>query len=98
MRRRCSDLRGSTWTRALPNGYMLSLLGFVIFALGGGVDFAWHSLFGFEADEEALLRSEGLDLDARTAQRLYALAAWFRDLRARWWRGFRLALAIWVRG
>jgi hypothetical protein len=34
---------------------MLSLLGFMIFALGGGVDFAWHTLFGFEADEEALL-------------------------------------------
>jgi len=48
-------MRGYPWTRALPNGYMLSLLGFVLFTLGGGVDFAWHTLFGFEADEEALL-------------------------------------------
>ncbi|MFL5807193.1 MAG: hypothetical protein ACJ8CR_36370 [Roseiflexaceae bacterium] len=47
--------RGYTWMRALPSGYMLSLLGFMIFALGGGADFAWHTLFGFEADEEALL-------------------------------------------
>jgi hypothetical protein len=47
--------RGSAWTRALPNGYILSLLGLVIFMLGGGADFTWHTLFGFEADEEALL-------------------------------------------
>jgi hypothetical protein len=47
--------RGYYWRLALPTGYMLSLLGFMIFALGGGVDFAWHTLFGFEADEEALL-------------------------------------------
>jgi hypothetical protein len=48
-------ISGSHWTRALPHGYMLSLLGFIIFAMGGGFDFAWHTLFGFEADEEALL-------------------------------------------
>jgi len=47
--------RGYDWKQALPSGYMLSLIGFMIFALGGGVDFTWHSLFGFEADEEALL-------------------------------------------
>jgi hypothetical protein len=47
--------RGHDWRQALPSGYMLSLIGFIIFALGGGVDFAWHTLFGFEADEEALL-------------------------------------------
>ncbi len=47
--------RGYDWRQALPTGYMLSLLGFIIFALGGGVDFTWHSPFGFEADEEALL-------------------------------------------
>jgi hypothetical protein len=48
-------INGSHWTRGLPYGYMLSLLGFIIFAMGGGFDFAWHTLFGFEADEEALL-------------------------------------------
>jgi len=47
--------RGYDWRQALPSGYMLSLIGFMLFALGGGVDFTWHSLFGFEADEEALL-------------------------------------------
>ena len=47
--------RGYDWRQALPMGYMLSLIGFMMFAVGGGVDFTWHTLFGFEADEEALL-------------------------------------------
>jgi hypothetical protein len=48
-------MRGYAWTRALPKEYMLSLLGVIIFFAGGGFDFAWHSLFGFEANAEALL-------------------------------------------
>jgi hypothetical protein len=47
--------RGYAWKRALPNGYMLSLLGAAIFAAGGFIDFAWHEAFGFEASTEALL-------------------------------------------
>jgi len=47
--------RGYTWTRALPAGYMLSLLGILIFSLAGVFDFAWHEIFGFEVDTEALL-------------------------------------------
>jgi hypothetical protein len=48
-------LRGYSLRTALPKGYMLSLIGVMIFASGGGFDFVWHSLFGFEADVEALL-------------------------------------------
>jgi hypothetical protein len=48
-------LKGHTWTRALPKGYGLGLIGVMIFAVGGGFDFWWHSTFGFEADVEALL-------------------------------------------
>jgi hypothetical protein len=48
-------MKGYAWTRALPKPYMLSLLGVVIFMAGGGFDFVWHSLFGFEANSEALL-------------------------------------------
>jgi hypothetical protein len=48
-------LRGYSLRTALPKGYMLSLIGFMIFASGGAFDFGWHTLFGFEADVEALL-------------------------------------------
>jgi len=41
---------------------MLSLLGVAIFGLSGGVDFLWHSLFGFEVDTEALLSPTHLSL------------------------------------
>lgn len=47
--------QGYAWAKALPRGYFLSLIGVLIFAFGGGFDFIWHSLFGFEADLEALL-------------------------------------------
>ena len=47
--------QGYTWARSLPKGYFLSLIGVLIFAIGGGFDFVWHELFGFEADLEALL-------------------------------------------
>lgn len=48
-------LRGHSWRNALPRGYAGSLLGAILFAIGGGFDFAWHSLFGFEVSTEALL-------------------------------------------
>jgi hypothetical protein len=47
--------RGYDWGYALPKGYLLSLIGIVVFLLGGGFDFAWHEMFGFEADRAALL-------------------------------------------
>jgi hypothetical protein len=50
-----NHMRGSSWGRALPGGYELSLLGVAIFAVGGVGDLIWHSLFGFEIDTEALL-------------------------------------------
>jgi hypothetical protein len=47
--------QGYAWSRALPAGYRLSFVGVLIFAAGGAFDFVWHSLFGFEANLEALL-------------------------------------------
>ncbi len=47
--------RGYAFTRALPKGYWLSLIGVVVFALGGAGDMIWHTLFGIEAGTEALL-------------------------------------------
>lgn|SRR5574341_1618217 len=54
--------RGYHWTRALPRGYRLSLLGAAIFLASGLFDFGWHSLFGFEVDIEALLSPAHLAL------------------------------------
>ncbi|MBA3470292.1 MAG: hypothetical protein H0T53_11690 [Herpetosiphonaceae bacterium] len=47
--------RGHSLSRALPRGYRISLIGVIIFAFGGGFDLVWHSIFGFEADIDALI-------------------------------------------
>jgi hypothetical protein len=45
---------GAPWRQILPAGYGLSLLGVGMFLIAGPADFVWHSLFGIEADLEAL--------------------------------------------
>jgi hypothetical protein len=40
---------------ALPDGYGLSLLGVALWFAGGPFDFAWHAVFGVEANVEALM-------------------------------------------
>lgn len=47
--------KGYPFGRALPEGYVLSLVGAGIFAVGGVGDLIWHTLFGIEVDTEALL-------------------------------------------
>lgn len=47
--------RGYAWRQALPSGYGLSLVGAGLWVVGGPSDLLWHTLFGFEADVEALL-------------------------------------------
>lgn len=46
--------KGYAWSRALPQGYGLSLLGVVLFFIGGGGDMVWHTVFGIEQSLEAL--------------------------------------------
>ena len=46
--------RGYAWSRALPRGYGLSLVGIVVFFIGGGGDMVWHQVFGIEQNLEAL--------------------------------------------
>jgi hypothetical protein len=46
---------GYPWAHALPPGYTVSLLGAVLFAVGGVLDLLWHTLFGIEANVAALL-------------------------------------------
>jgi hypothetical protein len=46
--------RFGTWDELLPDGYGVSLLGTVLFGLGGALDFLWHSRFGIELSVAAL--------------------------------------------
>ena len=54
--------RGYRWTRALPAGYALSLVGFFAFGLGGVFDLIWHETFGFEEGIDALISPSHLYL------------------------------------
>lgn len=47
--------RGVSVRNALPGPYRVSFIGAVLFVIGGLLDLAWHTLFGFEVDVEALL-------------------------------------------
>ncbi len=46
--------RGSTMREALPRGYDLSLIGLLLWFIGGPGDLLWHTLFGIEVNVEAL--------------------------------------------
>jgi hypothetical protein len=46
--------RGYAWTRAVPPGYGLTLVGVGILGVAGIGDLIWHSLFGIERDIPAL--------------------------------------------
>jgi hypothetical protein len=54
--------RGGPWSAALPAGYDWSLIGVLVFFLGGVLDMLWHVVFGVEADVEALLSPSHLVL------------------------------------
>lgn len=54
--------RGIPWRLALPRPYLVSLAGVIGFIISGQLDFAWHSLFGFEVSVEALLSPSHLAL------------------------------------
>jgi hypothetical protein len=54
--------RGVAWHRALPAGYDLSVVGVLVFFLGGVLDMLWHTIFGIEVDIEALLSPSHLVL------------------------------------
>jgi len=47
--------RGLAVRRGLPSGYGLSLVGVVLFGVGGALDLVWHLVFGIEADLAALM-------------------------------------------
>lgn len=72
--------RGYSWQRALPRGYLTSLIGVVLMATGGFLDFLWHTAFGIEANIEASVSPPHLLLA------LSALVFMSGPLRALWGR------------
>ncbi len=50
-----SRLLGEPSGAWLPRGYPIALLGIALYGLGGAFDLAWHTIFGFEARQEAVL-------------------------------------------
>src|SRR5262245_6998021 len=48
-------LAGAAWSRAMPAGYGLSLVGLGVFFAAGAGDALWHTLLGIEVDLEALV-------------------------------------------
>ncbi len=54
--------KGYAWTRAMPAGYGLTVIGVLVFGLGGVTDMVWHGLYGIEADVEALISPPHLAL------------------------------------
>jgi len=80
---------GRPWRAALPDGYGLSMLGVALWVVGGPFDFAWHAVFGFEVDVEALLSPAhavlALGASLMTSGPLRAIlrrrpSTWLRDL------------------
>src|SRR6266550_8223922 len=50
-----NQARGNRLDQALPAGYNLSLLGAVLFGIGGAIDMLWHLHFGIEVNLAALI-------------------------------------------
>lgn len=82
------------WRRVMPLGYMLSLLGMLIFAAGGIGDLIWHELFGVEKGIEALFSPTHLALAVGLALMAGGplRAAWQRPSRYPTWRNLTPAL------
>jgi hypothetical protein len=67
-----------TWTKAVPRGYGLGVVGVAVFAVGGVGDLLWHQAFGIETGIAALLSPTHLLLFTGIALILLApfRAAW----------------------
>ena len=89
--------KGYAFSRALPYGYNLSLVGVGLFFAGGAFDFVWHSMFGFEANLSTLLSPAHLLL--ATAGLLIQTgplrAAWRRtNVKSTWANLFPVVLSL----
>jgi len=88
--------RGHAFSKALPRGYQLSLIGVAVFATSGAIDMVWHMLFGIEGGTEALMSPShiGLAIGMGFVFSGTVIATWIQakqreDLRG-WLNGWRL--------
>ncbi|MEO1290129.1 MAG: hypothetical protein AAFV93_20445, partial [Chloroflexota bacterium] len=79
--------KGHRFMKALPQGYILSLIGVFIFGIGGLGDMLWHIAFGIEDGIEALYSPTHLILAIGYCTVLVGviMSAWVRqDLKSNW--------------
>ena len=89
---RASGLPRSAW---LPPGYALVVAGAAAFGVGGGFDLWWHSTFGFEVNQEALISPSHLALICSAGLGYFGLVWVAIDRRRRERsRGFATDLAV----
>lgn len=82
-----ATMRGIPWQKALPAGHQLSMIGIVIFAVGGVGDMLWHETFGIEVGIEGMISPTHLILIAGSIFLFSAplRAAWLRpQIRPTW--------------
>ena len=82
---------GRTWREALPRGYLPGLAGAAVFALGGVGDAVWHTLFGIEANVDAIFSPSHLTLS------IGAMLLLAGPLRSAWRRAGSLREVGWGR-
>lgn len=68
--------KGYTWLRSLPQGYERTVVGVVLFGVGGFGDMIWHGLFGIEPGNEALVAPMHLILAAGGGLIVIGLISW----------------------
>ena len=80
--------RGYTFLKALPQGYLISLIGVFIFGGGGLADLLWHSAFGIEDGIEALYSPSHLLLGIGYSTVIAGViqSAWVRQEAMHGWR------------
>ncbi len=82
--------KGHSWGKALPRGYLLAVVGVLIFGFGGVADMFWHETFGIEVGVEALLSPSHLILAVGAFLIISAplRAVWVRGKRLSGWRDY----------
>ncbi len=81
--------QGYAFLKALPQGYMISLIGVFIFGGGGLFDLFWHEAFGIEDGIEALYSPSHLLLAIGYSTVIAGViqSAWLRRETMQGWRG-----------